>query len=162
MKIIFGLIVLSLFIGISESCGVTTHNVIANRALYWYLADQFPQYKEIIENNLGAFQNGAAFPDWGYNCILTPILGQLRNGSEVTHWPPFQNVTVQHIRSKYSKPWNQSAQELIAFLLGIVAHSTADVIWHDMRLVDQTRQGFIQALANSDYNARTIIQFQCS
>ena len=104
MKLIFIFITFILYTQKAASCGITTHNVIANRALYWYLTDQFPQYKEIIKNNLGAFQNGAAFPDWGYNCVLTPLLSQLSNGSEVTHWPPFQNETVKHLRSKYSQP----------------------------------------------------------
>ena len=53
------------------SCGVTTHNLVAHRAFTAFqTAGRFPQYEELIAKHQHAFQNGAAFPDFGYDCPL--------------------------------------------------------------------------------------------
>ena len=153
MNSIFSKIFLLTFmlVGLSTECGVTTHNVIAQRALDLYLPSN-AEYKSIIEANLAYFQAGVTFPDWGYDCFVDLDSKNLHNASETAHWLPFQREVVKYIREKYSKPWNQEAQRLIAFLFGVVSHSIADSLWHDMAPVSVTRQGFIQAMANSDFN----------
>lgn len=79
----------------------------------------------------------------------------LPDASETTHWPPFQNATVTYIRNNFRPPYSERAQRLIAFLLGITSHSVADVIWHDLRSIGSDEyQGFIQSLAETDYNAQ--------
>jgi hypothetical protein len=70
---------------------VTTHNVIAHRAQQW-LGDNYPglrPYAELLREpaNQQAFQNGAAFPDWGYTCPLADVgYPLLPNMSEAAHW----------------------------------------------------------------------------
>lgn len=95
----------------------------------------YAEYVDIVNNHLPAFQNGASFPDWGYHCLLDFVgYDSLPNISEVTHWvcssnfqiilkPPFHNATVKYIRETYQRPWNEDAQEIIAFLFGMVAHT---------------------------------------
>jgi glycosylphosphatidylinositol phospholipase D len=152
--IIFILFIIITLAGQSLQCGVTTHNVIANRALFWHRFSQFSEYKTIVENNLDTFQAGAAFPDWGYNCILTPYISDLHEASETAHWLPFQKESIKYLRENYKKPWNNEAQRLIAFLLGVVSHSVSDIIWHDQSYAHHTKQGFMQAMANSNFNAQ--------
>lgn len=161
-------------------CGLTTHNVIANRALFWFQSEgkkkllkkkknliffykEYSKYKSIILKHKTAFQNGAgiknkiyikylkkkAFPDWGYDCFLNSFVENLPLASEITHWvfhfhfyflikfqkkPPFQKATIEYFRKKYPEPWNENAEKLIAFLLGIVSHSVADILWHDLQV----------------------------
>jgi hypothetical protein len=70
---------------------VTTHNVIAHRALQW-LGDNYPAlspYAALLRDptNQHAFQNGAAFPDWGYACPLAHLgYPKLPDMSEAAHW----------------------------------------------------------------------------
>ena len=64
--VVLCLLVLQVF-----ACGVTQHNVIANKALTWLTAwgnqtEHTQQFAALLHANLDAFQNGAAFPDWGY------------------------------------------------------------------------------------------------
>ncbi|MCR9066850.1 MAG: hypothetical protein NXI00_22960 [Cytophagales bacterium] len=54
-----------------DGCGVTQHNVIAHKALGWFdpaeqVDEDFAIFLSILTQNQDAFQNGAAFPDWGY------------------------------------------------------------------------------------------------
>lgn len=158
------LAILCLFPLGSRSCGVTTHNVIAHRAQQW-LGDNYPglrPYAELLREpaNQQAFQNGAAFPDWGYTCPLADVgYPLLPNMSEAAHWPPFQTAVVEHILRHYPKAsgdetWPGRAQKLIAFLLGVVSHSVADITWHDIATAEYIQQGFIQALAEADYYVR--------
>jgi hypothetical protein len=155
MKWLFGIVLLLSLVKLSYQCGVTTHNVIANRALHWYMSDHSPTtkvYKKIIEDNLESFQAGAAFPDWGYHCIMSKYVPNLREGSDLAHWLPFQKATIGYIRHTYGQnPYkNKKAHELLAFLFGVIAHSIADDIWHDLDYVYPSRQGFIPALGNSN------------
>lgn len=138
-----------------DACGGVTHNIIGKRATYFLEANpELAEYAEIIKTNQDAFQNGASFPDWGYDCFLIEAgFDQLPNASEAAHWPPFQNATMDYIRRNYQKPWNQEAQKLIAFLLGIVSHSTADISWHNLGYVQsRIHQGFTEAMAHIMYN----------
>jgi hypothetical protein len=87
---------------------------------------------------------------------------------------------VEHILRHYPKAsgdetWPGRAQKLIAFLLGVVSHSVADITWHDIATAEYIQQGmcrvacvvrcvvrgswcelpgFIQALAEADYYVR--------
>lgn len=138
------LIFLILLIPFVGTCGVVTHNVIADRAHYWLTNNE---YSGLISRYPKTFQAGAAFPDWGYNCVIPGY----SKASEIAHWFPFQRAAIKYLHTNYPRPWNTSAEQLIVFILGIVSHSVSDVIWHNLIL--KTGQGFIQAMANSDYNA---------
>jgi hypothetical protein len=71
--VVFGLV------GWASCCGVTTHNLIAHRAWKSFeMADIFGDYLTMIENNQPSFQNGAAFPDFGYDCFLRVMNGDVR------------------------------------------------------------------------------------
>eukprot|EP01100_Stratorugosa_tubuloviscum_P014442 TRINITY_DN772_c1_g2_i1.p1 TRINITY_DN772_c1_g2~~TRINITY_DN772_c1_g2_i1.p1 ORF type:complete len:822 (+),score=401.78 TRINITY_DN772_c1_g2_i1:18-2483(+) len=128
-----------------NGCGVTLHNAIVWRALNWFQSNNFPDYVEILKNNPGALQNGATFPDWGYSCGFP-------DESEATHWPPFTNASIQYVRQNYQQPWNSTAQQLIAFLFGIWSHSVADISWHDLGIVSNNQQGFIQSMADLNFD----------
>jgi hypothetical protein len=49
-------------------------------------------FKDIIRRNKGAFQNGVAFPDFGYNCPLGKIYPELPDASEAAHWVTYHPV----------------------------------------------------------------------
>lgn len=149
---------LLIFISTVFSCGVTTHTLIGHEAFSIFRGfddnEENAKYIKIIGENQDAFQSGAAFPDFGYACPLNDVgYTFLADASEAAHWSPFQNATVQYIR-KLKTPWDQATQKLVAFLLGIVSHSTADILWHDIAAASPTQQGLIQALADANYNAR--------
>jgi len=141
----------------SEGCGVTTHNLIAHEAFKIFQGMKKPEsniYKKLILKHPDAFQSGVAFPDWGYNCPLKSVgYDNLPDASEAAHWPPFQNATVNYIRN-LPKPWTEATEKLIVFLFGVVSHATADIAWHNIAIVHDSGQGFIQALANANYNAQ--------
>jgi hypothetical protein len=52
---------------------------------------------------------------------------------------------VGHILRHYPKAsggaWPDRAQKLIAFLLGVVSHSVADIMWHDIATAEFIQQG---------------------
>ena len=129
-----------------NSCGVVSHSNIGNKALYWLENDT---YKIIINGNLDVFYAALMFPDWGYNC---PIDSKNSNASETAHWLPFQIAAIKYLHQMYSQPWNVNAEKLITFIYGVMSHSVADIIWHNLRIVHSIDQGFIQAIANSDYD----------
>lgn len=142
------ILVLLLFVLAVESCGITTHTVIGKRAFYWWKKEANNTYPVIINNHLKTFYAGLIFPDWGYNCIIGDP--HLKNASEMAHWLPFQQATIQYLHQTYHLN-DENAERLIAFLFGVMSHSVADIIWHDLGVIQETRQGFIQALANTDY-----------
>ena len=141
-----------------SACGITTHNVISNTAFEKLSGDSTVNYKDIIRNNRNYFQSGSAFPDWGYGCPLgdfNATFGDiLSNASETAHWIPFMKAAVKYLNTTYQRPWNTDAQRLLAFLLGVASHSVADILWHDIGIIGVTRQGFIQAMCESDFNCR--------
>ena len=141
---------------IADACGVTTHNVISNTAFEKILNDPTINYKDIIRNNRNYFQSGSAFPDWGYQCPLGMINDTLadilHNAAESAHWINFMRTGINYLNTTYQRPWNTDAQRLLAFLLGVVSHSVADILWHDIGVIGATRQGFIQAMCESDFN----------
>lgn len=148
MYTLFTLALLLIVAGICGACGVTTHNVIANRALQWFPKSLINnEYHRIITSNIGAFQAGVAFPDWGYNCIAARYVPNVHEGSDLAHWAPFQKAFIDVIRKT---PKSAHKDEMIAFLFGIVSHSIADILWHDLSYVRESHQGFIVAMEYSN------------
>jgi glycosylphosphatidylinositol phospholipase D len=122
-------------------CGSLTHATIGTRALQFY---QNTDISRIGLQNPSAFQAGTSFPDWGYNLGSS----DLHDASEAAHWPPFIQAFSEQIHTKYPKPWNATVERIVAFVLGQVSHSVADILWHDLSEVrDLTHQGFIRAQA---------------
>ncbi|KAJ3085128.1 integrin subunit alpha 8 [Quaeritorhiza haematococci] len=119
---------------------MSTHIEVAHRAQYFFHPTQ-EEYKQILSDYQPYVQAGAFFPDWGFACA------NQHDAAEAAHWPPFWNITVQYIRSKYSKPWSHKARGLIAFFMGAVAHGVADIPWHSL----DTHEGFIWALQHLNF-----------
>lgn len=128
-----------------DSCGCSTHNEVARRAAYWFAKSNHTYYSDLITRYPSAFQNGACFPDWGF-----PLPG-MHDASEFSHWPPFFRVAVEHFRYKYAAPYDYNAQRYISFLFGAIAHSAADIPWHDLEITYEGYQGFIQSMADHDF-----------
>lgn len=148
MKILYLFIVC--FITFTKQCGICTHANVGNKAYYW-LDDNFP-YKDIVSRHIDVFNAALLFPDWGFNCVDDTKDPQNAEASEEAHWLPFQHATIQHLHQTYTEPWNSDAERLITFLFGIMSHSVADIIWHDLHIIGKiTHQGFLQAIANTDY-----------
>ena len=68
-KLIILLFFVTNWVASCGACGVTQHNVIAEKALEWGCAGSDggvdSQFFAMIAQHRDAFQNGAAFPDWG-------------------------------------------------------------------------------------------------
>ena len=88
------------------SCGMSTHIDIAHQAINWFKdARNGTDYREIILQHQDAFITGNPYPDSMYSNIC--YSGKFHSISEATHWAPFLNATVNYIRKKYPKPWDQ-------------------------------------------------------
>jgi len=53
---------------------------------FHFLFSDYPEYAYLMKKYQGAFQNGAAFPDFGYSCPLKEIYPELPSASEAAHW----------------------------------------------------------------------------
>lgn len=92
------------------SCGMSTHIDIAHQAINWFKdARNGTDYREIILKHQDAFIGGNPYPDSMYSSIC--YSGKFHSISEDTHWAPFLNATVNYIRRKYPKPWDQVGKE---------------------------------------------------
>lgn len=88
------------------SCGMSTHIDIAHQGINWFKdARNGTDYREIILKHQDAFIAGNPYPDSMYSNIC--YSGKFHSISEATHWAPFLNATVNYIRKKYPKPWDQ-------------------------------------------------------
>ncbi|PVU85764.1 hypothetical protein BB560_006915, partial [Smittium megazygosporum] len=75
---------LCFFVQTTLSCGGAVHNEVAERARL-LLA-------------------GATFPDWGYGCFGND------DDAEVSHWTPFLLASIQHIKEKFTVPYDDHAK----------------------------------------------------
>lgn len=87
-------------------CGMSTHIDIAHQAINWFNdARNGTDYREIILKHQDAFIAGNPYPDSMYSSFC--YSGKFHSIAEDTHWSPFLNATVNYIRKKYPKPWDQ-------------------------------------------------------
>ena len=87
-------------------CGMSTHIDIAHQAINWFKdARNGTDYREIILKHQDAFIAGNPYPDSMYSSFC--YSGKFHSIAEDTHWSPFLNATVNYIRKKYPKPWDQ-------------------------------------------------------
>ena len=98
------------------SCGMSTHIDIGHQAINWFKdARNNTDYREIILKNQDAFIAGNPYPDAMYSSLC--YSGRFHSISEDTHWAPFLNATVNYIRKKYPKPWDQVCCVILSFIL---------------------------------------------
>ena len=76
---------------------------------------------------------GSAFPDSGFWVNDA----RHREYAEYTHWEPFVQGFIEHIRAEYPPPFNSLQQRrLIAFLMGCAAHGLQDEIFDSLFLFE--------------------------
>ncbi|RUS86613.1 hypothetical protein EGW08_005629 [Elysia chlorotica] len=135
------------FFDVTRSCGVITHIEISQQALENYKdIHEDVDYSQIASSHQDALEAGSAFPDSFYP--PTCFLGKFSHVSEDTHWTQFLNASILYINRKHPKPWDTDVQKLVAFLLGVVSHQVADVLWHSLGI----DQGFIQTMAKMNFH----------
>jgi len=127
-----------------HGCGMVTHNLIAERAVEFYNAE-FDSYNDLLAAYRDALQGGAPFPDYLYSC------GDDHDAGEEAHWTPFQIAAANYIRDTYPSPRNESGDKLVVFMLGVVSHYIADMIWHGLSTIP-TGEGFIRQLGIANFN----------
>jgi glycosylphosphatidylinositol phospholipase D len=147
--VITGLILLSL-ITLIHSCGFTVHSIVAEKSLHHYYHPLFhPQYRDIGFRHEDILIAGAPFPDYFYLC------GTDHDYGEDSHWPRFQAAAADYIRQNYKKDskgnYPEDGEKLIAFFMGVVSHSIADVMWHGLAF-DPQGYGLIETIGGFDYN----------
>lgn len=142
--------VFSLLLSPVHSCGISTHTEVILRALSTYDHPAFGpgQVSRILMEHQGAFQAGAPYPDAFYNSLC--VQGQLHGESEDIHWGHYQKVAWDYFRKTYPDPiGNEDAENLFAFLFGIVSHQVADVSWHSL---GGLKDGLIRMLADTTFD----------
>ena len=89
-----------------DCCGISTHIAIAHQAITSFTDTRGKtDYRKIILYNQDAFEAGNPYPDAMYTSLCYG--GKYHSVAEDTHWAPFLNATVNYIRKKYPKPWDQ-------------------------------------------------------
>ena len=127
------------------ACGLNTHLHLAQRTftLLQQTTSKKSDIVDIIAHNMESLEAGAFFPDWGYSCAGN------HEESEMSHWPKFFMQAAKYYNAKYSNDSNSAeAQEFVAFLLGAISHSVADIGWHSL----DRATGLITAAAMSDFD----------
>ncbi|XP_075682682.1 phosphatidylinositol-glycan-specific phospholipase D isoform X2 [Rhinoderma darwinii] len=139
--------ILSLYLQLSEPCGISTHIEIAHRGLEYFNEEEGKvNYRELLQRHPDAFQAGSVYPDTFYQGLCWQ--GRYHDVSEDSHWTPFLETSVNYIRRTYRQPWNEETQKLVAFLFGIASHMVADVSWHSLGI----EQGFLRAMGEIDFH----------
>jgi len=123
-------------------CGMSTHGEICTRAARYFASEAYPDYETVLRDYPEAYQAGAAFPDWGYSFGYPAE-------SEEAHWPPFLEAMALYLREQCPRPWGEEDRRRIAFFLGVVSHSVADIDWHGL---DGVREGFIDVMSRQEFH----------
>ena len=104
-----------------------------------------------------ALYTGAVYPDSYYDSIC--YKGMFHDTSETTHWMQFIEPALDYFRQRYppSKPIDEEGEKLLTFLMGVIAHDVADVVWHSLDI----DQGFIDTMGELNFhgsygNAHTV------
>lgn len=129
------------------SCGPITHMLISGRAGQFFdSTNRFISYKQLLDKHRDALQAGSTFPDSFYDPLC--FGGRYHDISEDTHWTPFLNASIHYIRRTYPPPWDQATEKLVSFLLGVVSHQVADIVWHSLGI----NEGFLSTMAKVNFH----------
>jgi len=126
----------------ARPCGMSTHGEVCTRAAHLFASVEYPEYERIVRSHPEAYQAGAAFPDWGY-AFGYP------DESEEAHWPPFLDAMALYLREHCPRPWSAEDEQRVAFFLGVISHSVADMDWHGLAGV---REGFIDVMSRQEFH----------
>lgn len=111
----------------ARAIGCRTHARITERAIERFLGPEAmcPGLRALFEvpENRAAAYSGSYFPDWGYSGIN-------QDAGEATHWQPFYEVYAEVLAGRFPPPWDEAAQQEVAFFLGMMSHNIADLPWH--------------------------------
>ncbi|XP_041357023.1 phosphatidylinositol-glycan-specific phospholipase D-like [Gigantopelta aegis] len=130
-----------------SACGAITHIEISHRALeHFKNVSTVYDYQKLAWKHQDAFQAGSSYPDSYYDSICAK--GIYHSVSEDTHWSPYINATINHIQKYYPLPWDKATEKLVVFMLGVVSHQVADILWHNLGI----QQGFLQTMANINFH----------
>lgn len=77
--------------------------------------------------------------------------GQNHDDGEFAHWAPFQAVAAQYIRQHYPAPRSDAGDKLVVFMLGVVSHYEADIIWHGLQKAP-AGYGMIETIGGLSFN----------
>lgn len=125
--------------------GNRTHAEISERAADRYCSGpqaMVPGLSDFmaVPENRKALYSGSTFPDWGFGGID-------HEAAEQSHWTPFLDVFFAVLKERMQTPWSAEDAKNVAFFLGDISHSAADIPWH---FDDAKNHGFLTAarLAN--------------
>lgn len=122
------LLLLAFFAEDAAAIGNRTHAEISERAAdRWCSGPQamVPGLAELmaVPENRKALYAGSTFPDWGFGGID-------HEAAEQSHWTPFLDVFLAVLKERMQSPWSEEDQKNVAFFLGDISHSAADIPWH--------------------------------
>ncbi|XP_070572025.1 phosphatidylinositol-glycan-specific phospholipase D-like [Ptychodera flava] len=104
------------------------------------------QILQLLLKHQDALQAANVFPD----TFFDPLCRQEKYHfvSDATHWTPFLKATIDHIRKTYPRPWDEHAEKMVVFLLGVASHQVADVSWHSQVI----KQGFLTTMGKVNFH----------
>jgi hypothetical protein len=145
-----------LFAFSASAIGVRMHCEIGEQAVVQFMGqarDMLPGIDQFFadEENMRAFYAGCCFPDWGYGGIN-------QDAAEASHWNPFHTAYVEVLRRRFPPPWHAEAQKQVAFFLGVVCHSIADIPWHFSAGVEKS---FLQVAIEQGNATHGEAEFSC-
>jgi hypothetical protein len=122
-KIIFMTAALTMLLSFNvNSAGLTIHMFMADESLK-YLKNE--DLKELLMENIGAFRNGAIYPDTGY---IGKAIGTKQDlYGEYSHWSDFHDEYFLIIKNKCKFPFEGECRRLFAHFLGCIAHTIGDI-----------------------------------
>ena len=112
-----------------HAIGTRTHAEIGMMCVEKYLVNadaMLPGLGTMFQQreNRRILYRACEFPDWGFEGI-NPDAG------EASHWHPFESAWAGLLKDRhYTLPYDEAAQQEIAFFFGALCHNIADLPWH--------------------------------
>ena len=134
---------------VSTAASMDTHSIVGQRALDFYgsvLGTAKHNLTQVIRRHPNAVLGGSDFPDFLYACGKYT---DHHDAGEVSHWPVFQAVAANYIRTQPSfhdgdvAQWTPDLQQLVSFVFGFTIHYVCDELWEGLT-AQLSSAGFIE------------------
>lgn len=152
-------LLVSVWAGLVAPSSARAHGLFGHVHVTGWAAENLPpgELRELFEDPevFNALLMGATFPDTGY------ALGDdvTRAYGEHSHWEPFVEDFIQHLRTNYAPPYDTlEERKLVAFLMGCAAHGLQDELFDSTFLFElEQRDGGNQDASDPGTDAFLVV-----
>ncbi|MBN1756107.1 DNRLRE domain-containing protein [bacterium] len=109
--------------GLLLAWGPRTHMEIVRMSRVILDDVAFPELPDFIDDYRGAIFSGSIFPDWAFVVVNDTF-------SWHAHATAFGELYLNHLLQKFPDMSTPTAQQELAFLMGLLAHIYSDRVWH--------------------------------